>query len=126
LRSKLAEADQLSAQREKDLKKLVRREADLIKETQELESKLARECKGTKLIIYQMEQLRIALFAEVEGLQTYLSTERQNLDKLKKKLSKATTKKETVLKEAETLRSQLADERQNYHGLHAELKAAIA
>lgn len=125
LRSKLAEADQVSAQQQKDIKRLTGIEADLVKENGVLESRLDRERKGTGLILKQMGELREDLSAKVEDLQAQLSTERQNLHKLKEALSEARTRKDLIAQKAESLRSQLTNERQNAQDQHRELKIAM-
>jgi chromosome segregation ATPase len=124
LRSKLAEADQVSAQQLKDLKRLMRIEADLVKGKGILESRLDMERKGTELIVKQMGELREDLSAKIEDLQAQLSTERQNLHKLKETTSEAMTQKDLVAQEAESLRSQLTNERRNAQDQHRELKTA--
>jgi chromosome segregation ATPase len=123
LQSKLAEAERILAQQQKDIKRLTLRESELLNETMDLSSSLARERMGTETIQQQMGQLRKDLSGEIESLQEKLSNERQNLAETKQMLNGATRNEEACLESIENLRCQIADERQKYVGLHAELKA---
>lgn len=145
LRSKLSEAENISTQLREDVMRLTLRDSSLLSEIKGLEALLDRERGRTKLVLEEigelrtnlsaeMERLKVRLAAEIkklweeftaktEKLQEELAAERQAMGRIKEMLNEAKRNEDALLKSVESLRSQVADERQNYYGLCAELKA---
>ncbi len=130
LRSQLAEASQVSAQRLADLEKMTANENFLIEKRRDLQSQLALQRVARERHVQRILkdaanniELRQDLLARADSLQEQLSAEHHDVEELKKCLIDTKRNEENASNELASLRSQVADERHSYHD---QFKAATA